>query len=103
MNNLGGMLMQTPTKREIIRFLKNSIADYTELDSNGLETTNVETQILRFAILYLTIYEDIEKTDLYIILRNFLSTHTLEDLSSVLQKVFDDLILKAINEVKSDE
>ena len=50
-----------PTKKEIIRILKTSIANYTELNSNGLETTNVETQVLRLAILYLTIGE--EKSD----------------------------------------
>lgn len=46
---------------------------------------------------------DNAKDYLYIILRNFLSTHTLGELSSVLQKVFDDLILKAIDQVKLDE
>ena len=52
-NSSGGMLMQMPTKKEIIKSLKTSIENYTELGSDGLETTNVETQILRFAILYL--------------------------------------------------
>ena len=45
--------MQIPTKERIIEILKNEINSYTELGPDGLDVTNVDTQILRFAILYL--------------------------------------------------
>jgi len=42
-----------PTKERIIEILENEINNYTELGPDGLDTTNVDTQILRLAILYL--------------------------------------------------
>lgn len=42
-----------PTKERIIEILKNEINNYTELGPDGLDVTNVDTQVLRFAILYL--------------------------------------------------
>lgn len=42
-----------PTKERIIEILKNEINNYTELGPDGLDVTNVDTQVLRLAILYL--------------------------------------------------
>jgi len=45
--------MRIPSKEKIIEILENEIDNYTELGPDGLDTTNVDTQVLRFAILYL--------------------------------------------------
>ena len=45
--------MQIPSKEKIIEILENEIDNYTELGPDGLDTTNVDTQVLRLAILYL--------------------------------------------------
>lgn len=42
-----------PTKERIIEILENEIDNYTELSPDGLDTANVDTQVLRLAILYL--------------------------------------------------
>ena len=46
---------------------------------------------------YKNITKNITEDDLQVILYNYLQKHTLDDLSSVLQKVFIDVITDAIN------
>lgn len=46
---------------------------------------------------YENITKNITDDDLQVILYNFLQKHTLDDLSSVLQGVFEDVITDAIN------
>lgn len=46
---------------------------------------------------YKNITKNITDDDLQVILYNFLKKHTLDDLSSVLQEVFKDVITDAIN------
>jgi hypothetical protein len=60
---MGETLMQIPTKEKIIEILKNEINNYTELGPDGLDVTNVDTQVLRFAILYLLSQENDKNND----------------------------------------
>lgn len=41
------------SKDELVKIIENSIRDYSSTGYDGLDTTNIETQVLRQAALYL--------------------------------------------------